>query len=200
MQGLWPADKAAEGDCAGNETAQEPVSSERLMMDFGKGQSAAFDTLYRRHKDALYRFILRHVGRRAQAEEIYQDTWLKVINARRRYQPKARFETWLYRIAHHRIIDWYRKSRPAALAEPDQVRAAEQTDSVTRQQLSQALNAALLSLPLEQRTTVLLHLERQMTLNQIAQVCGCGRETVKSRLRYATARLRQSLGALYEEL
>ena len=61
-------------------------------------------------------------------------------------------------------------------------------------------NRALLELPLEQRSTVLLHLERSMTLAQIAEVCGCGRETVKSRLRYATARLRKALGDLYDEL
>ena len=121
-------------------------------------------------------------------------------NARRRYRPQAKFQTWLYRIAQHRIIDWYRKSRPEPLEEPDLVPGQSQTDESTRSLIAGALNEALLELPLEQRSAVLLHLERNMTLSQIAEVCGCGRETVKSRLRYATARLRKALGDLYAEL
>lgn len=170
------------------------------MLDFAQGNAPAFDALYERHRESLYRFVFRHVGRKAQAEEIYQDTWVKVLNARHRYEPKARFQTWLYRIAHHRIIDWYRKTRPVALAEPDQVAALPTTDTATTEQIAAALNEALLSLPLDQRSTVLLHLEKNMTLNEIAEVCGCGRETVKSRMRYASAKLRNALGVLYGEL
>ncbi|MEM7708345.1 MAG: sigma-70 family RNA polymerase sigma factor [Pseudomonadota bacterium] len=193
-----PAANAGQNDQARGEA--DSVGSETLMQAFASGDSAAFDQLYRRHGPGLFRFVYRHVGRQAQAEEIYQDTWLKVVDARRRYRPKAQFQTWLYRIAHHRIIDWYRKSRSLPLAAPEAVPDQPQTDEPTRRQVAQTLHRALLELPLEQRSTVLLHLERNLTLREIASICGCGRETVKSRMRYATARLRKALGGLYDEL
>ncbi len=199
-QPLWPAGRSQQQDNVEHQAPGVETTSEQLMLDFAQGNAKAFDVLYERHRESLYRFVYRHVGRRAQAEEIYQDTWVKVLNARHRYQPKARFQTWLYRIAHHRIIDWYRKSRPVTLAEPDQVPAQPVTDSATTEQIAKAINAALINLPLDQRSTVLLHLEKNMTLSEIAEICGCGRETVKSRMRYASAKLRDALGGFYGEL
>ena len=88
---------------------------EQLMLAYRDGDSGAFETLYRRHRGALYRFVLRGVKSRATAEELYQEIWIRVIEARERYKPQARFTTWLYTIAHNRMVDHWRKKQIAAI-------------------------------------------------------------------------------------
>lgn len=91
----------------------------QLMRAYAKGDSAAFEVLYRKHKDALYRFFLRQCGNQSRAEELYQDVWLRVINARDSYEHKAKFTTWLYRIAHNILIDHFRKPQTQTDDETD---------------------------------------------------------------------------------
>src|SRR5258708_19461901 len=91
------------------EGAPQPVDEE-LMLAYRGGDAAAFDTLYGRNKGRLYRFVLRSVKDRATGEELFQDVWIRVIEARERYTPQARFTTWLYTIAHNRLVDhWPQK-------------------------------------------------------------------------------------------
>ena len=78
---------------------------EQLMAAYRDGNAAAFETLYLRHRGRLFRFVLRSVKSRATAEELFQEIWMRVIEARERYAPQARFTTWLYTIAHHRMVD-----------------------------------------------------------------------------------------------
>ena len=75
------------------------AEDEQLMIAYRNGEAAAFETLYARHKGPLFRFVLRSVKARAEAEELFHDVWLRVIEARDRYTPSARFTTWLYTIA-----------------------------------------------------------------------------------------------------
>jgi RNA polymerase sigma-70 factor (ECF subfamily) len=129
--------------------------------------------------------------------------WTGVIRSRARYQPAAKFTTWLYRMAHNRLMDEYRRGggRPpvsfddpeAGVPEPpapaaDPARAAENREQAA------LLLAALQALPEAQREAFLLHEEGGLTLEEIAGATGVGFETAKSRLRYAVARLRQALG------
>src|SRR2546422_7527132 len=81
---------------------------EQLMLAYRDGNAAAFETLYLRHRGRLFRFVLRSVKSRATAEELFQEIWMRVIEARERYAPQARFTTWLYTIAHHRMVDHWR--------------------------------------------------------------------------------------------
>src|SRR5262249_28816602 len=85
------------------------AADEDLMLAYRDGNAAAFETLYTRHRGGLYRFVLRGVKVRAVAEELYQEIWVKVIEARERWTPRAKFTTWLYTIAHHQLIDHWRK-------------------------------------------------------------------------------------------
>ena len=85
------------------------AGDEQLMLAYQRGDAAAFDQLYRRHKGALYRFLLYSVRERALAEEFFQEIWMRVIEARGRYQSRAKFTTWLYTVAHHRLVDHWRK-------------------------------------------------------------------------------------------
>src|ERR1700704_523541 len=95
-----------------------PVADEQLMLAYAGGDAGAFEALYARHKGALYRFVLRSVKARGEAEELFQEIWMRAIEARGRYAPQAKFSTWLYTIAHNRLVDHWR-SRGLALVSLD---------------------------------------------------------------------------------
>ena len=178
------------------------MSDEALMLRYRDGDAHAFDILYERHKGAMFRYCLRHCNERATAEETFQDVWMRVIGARSRYRPSAKFTTWLYRIARNRVIDVYRANNPGERVSLDdessaiEPRAAQTTDpgrQVDSQRIATRLDAALAELPSDQRDAFLLHEEAGLALDDIARVAGVGRETAKSRLRYALKKLRAAL-------
>lgn len=176
------------------------ASDERLMLAWAGGEAAAFEQLYARHRARLFRFMLRQLRDQALAEEFFQDVWQKVIGARDGWKPDAPFGVWLYRIAHNRLADHWRalKHRPPAPDDSGE-RASRIPDADTPERnLSEferrrALQLALDALPPEQREVLLLRLEQELTLEEIGAVTGVGRETVKSRLRYAMDKLRAGL-------
>ena len=174
------------------------VEDSALMLRYRDGDVAAFEALYRRHNDALYRYLLRLCRHRATAEDIFQEAWGKIIKARESYRPTAKFTTYLYRVAHNCFIDYLRRNRrhaQTANVEPDsQPDAGESPDMLVERSLARRrLDAALQTLPDEQRDVFLLHEEAGLNLEQIASVTGSNRETVKSRLRYAVKKLRAAI-------
>lgn len=190
---LWRMDSPAAQDTSSPDDQQ-------LMLAYIAGDEAAFATLYARHRLGLYRFLLRHLRDEALAEELFQDIWQKIISARLGWKPDAPFHAWLYRIAHNRLNDYWRarKHRPAAPEDADARIASLHDEHTPERALSEfeerrRLQLALEALPDEQRTVLLLRLEQEMTLEEIGQVTGYGRETVKSRLRYAMDKLRARL-------
>ncbi len=167
------------------------------MLAYRDGDAGAFDTLYARHKGALYRFVLRSVRERGLAEELYQEVWMRVIEARARYTVQAKFTTWLYTIAHHRLADHWRK-RGLKLVELEDhdapaPRADEPHARAEGRQSLQRFAAALAALPEAQREAFLLHEESGMSVAEIAAATGVGEEAAKSRVRYALARLREAM-------
>jgi RNA polymerase sigma-70 factor (ECF subfamily) len=191
----------------------DPRSDEALMLAYRDGDAAAFDRLYGRWRARLYRYLLHQAGAAATAEEIYQDVWMRVIGARGGYEVTAKFSTWLFRIAHNRLVDhWRRLGREIVdseaefadddpegegagiLATAGASPADEPERRAERGQLAAQLIAAIEALPQAQREAFLLAEEGGMTLEEIAAATGAGRETVKSRLRYALAKLRSQLG------
>jgi len=178
------------------------LSDERLMLAYRDGDSTAFEALYARYRTRLYRHLAHQCGDARLAEEFYQDVWLKVVNARADYEPLAKFSTWLYRIAHHRLIDHYRQhARNVAdlfdgRIDPDELPAADSTNPARqfeRSDLAGRLTLALADLPAPQREAFLLAEEGGLSLEEIAAATATGRETVKSRLRYAVGKLRHTL-------
>jgi RNA polymerase sigma-70 factor (ECF subfamily) len=167
---------------------------EELMLAYGNGDAGAFDTLYARHRGALFRYVLRGVKVRAVAEELYQEIWILVIEARRRYAPSARFTTWLYTIAHNRLVDhWRRKELALVPADEDQQPGSAAADPARQLEGREALARfakALEALPHQQREAFLLHEEAELTAVEIAAVTSSEPEAVKSRLRYAYAKLK----------
>jgi RNA polymerase sigma factor (sigma-70 family) len=171
-------------------------ADEDLMLAYRDGNAGAFETLYGRHRARLYRFVLRSVKERGLAEELFQDVWMRVIEARERYFPSAKFTTWLYSIAHNRLIDhWRRKGLALVDLEnveiegnsPDPLRQAEARQSLQR------FAGALEALPPAQREAFLLHEEAGMSVAEIAEATGAGQEAAKSRLRYALAKLKAAV-------
>ncbi len=179
--------------------ASEP-SDETLMLAYAAGQVDAFEQLYARHRGPLYRFLDRQLRNSALTDELFQDIWQKVIAARAGWRPEAAFGTWLFRIAHNRLNDHWRalKHRPPAPIDADERTARVPDPHTPERTLSEfeqrrRLQMALAELPDEQREVLLLRLEQELTLEEIGEITGVGRETVKSRLRYAMDKLRARL-------
>jgi RNA polymerase sigma-70 factor (ECF subfamily) len=179
-------------------------SDEELMERYRDGDAAAFDVLYGRHKGGVFRYLARQCGNRGVAEEMFQDVWMNLVKARASYTVTAKFTTYLYRVAHNRLIDHYRSQAGGALAsfdddggpQLDQVPAARADDpaiSADVRQQAQRLLQLIDGLPASQREAFLLQQESDMSIEDIAFATGVSRETAKSRVRYAVAKLRQGL-------
>jgi len=176
-------------------------SDEHLMLGYRDGDAEAFATLYGRHRGPLYRYLLHGCGNSSIAEELFQDVWTNLIRVRGTYRVEASFKTWLYRLAHNRLVDHYRKSHSQSQRQwesvedldavpdpaPSQDQLANDADCVQR------LQVALCRLPAAQREAFVLREEAGMSLEAIGACAGVGRETIKSRLRYALKTLRAAL-------
>src|SRR5580765_2032685 len=178
-------------------------ADEELMLSYGGGDAGAFEALYRRHRGSLYRFLLRQVGEAGTAEELFQDVWMRVIDSRGRYEARAKFTSWLYAIAHNRVMDFYRASgRAKFLAQEESEEALEMLPAadipadalIDRKRAAERLLAALAELPEVQREAFLLKQEGDLSVEEIGAATGVSRETAKSRLRYAVAKLRARIG------
>jgi RNA polymerase sigma-70 factor (ECF subfamily) len=172
------------------------AADEQLMLAYRHGDAGAFETLYARHKGPLYRFVLRSVKVRALAEELYQEIWMRVIEARGRYAVQAKFTTWLYTIAHNLLTDHWRKKGLTLVELDEDSHASAPDDPARTAQARQALvrfAAALEALPPAQRQAFLLHEEGGLSLAEIAAATGSNEEAAKSRLRYAMAKLKSAV-------
>lgn len=232
-------------------------SDDALMRAYAAGEAAAFERLYARHQAGLYRFVRRLLGSKlsAQTDEVFQDTWMKVVLWRDRWvvqetpEPAenalpgsgidpfpadpadresdaatdplagrhASFRTWLYTVAHHRVVDlWRRSGREVSLDlgdesspwEPDGTQGAawqfwpaladptpSGADLLFWRKAGERLLVCLDQLPLAQRSSFLLHHEDGLSLDEVALAIGVGFETAKTRLRYAMSKLRSCMGA-----
>ena len=137
---------------------------------------------------------------------------MNLVRARESYAPTAKFTTWLYRLAHNRMIDHFRASGHLTLVSADDeaheeavialpgARSMQPESRAENRELGERLRAAVAALPPAQREAFLLQQEAEMSLAEIAAVTGAGVETVKSRLRYALSKLRSELADLDEDL
>ncbi len=179
------------------------ATDEALMLGYRDGDAAAFDVLYGRHKGGVYRYLLRQCRNAGLADELFQDVWMNLIRARAAYTVQAKFSTYLYRIAHNRLMDHFRRDKTGVslddesvvLDEPAAPRSAEPESSATSRQQAAQLLALLDGLPEEQREAFVLQQEGGLSIEEIAAATGVSRETAKSRLRYALAKLRQGMQA-----
>lgn len=194
------------------------MADDQLMLAYAGGDAAAFDVLYARHEGALFRFVRRLLGARlaAQADEVFQDTWLRIVTARGSFSPQgATWRTWAFTIAHNLAMDRLRVSgREVALDTgghdddgdlphlPSLERGMQAADGAAEaahpsaeelafwRAAGRRLLACLDELPAEQRAAFLLHHEDGLTIDAMAAQLELGFETVKSRLRYGLQKLR----------
>ena len=188
------------------------LPDEDLMLAYAAGDVAAFDTLYARHEAALYRFVRRLLGGplAAQADEVFQDTWLRIVSARASFRPQgAAWRTWAFTIAHNAAMDRLRVSGREVTLQRDEdgddpldwlmAHPAQLAPSSEDQAFWRAAGAQLLhcleDLPPPQRAAFLLHHEDGASVEDLAQRLALPFETAKSRLRYALKKLRACMGA-----
>lgn len=173
------------------------------MLCYRNGDAGAFDVLYGRHRGGVYRYYLRQCRDAAVAEELFQDVWMNLIRARAAYTVQAKFSTYLYRLAHNRLVDHYRQRRPTAVGYgevdgdvlesiPDEREQPAEVLIDLKQQAAR-LMALIAELPEAQREAFLLQQEGGLSIEDIASATNVTRETAKSRLRYALAKLRQGM-------
>ncbi len=172
------------------------------MLRYAGGDLEAFQKLYERHRGGLYRYFLRQ-SNQSVAEELFQDVWMRVVQSRKRYRPKALFKTWLYTLARNRLFDHYRRDtarsvRNAGLGNDSPEISLPDTNPGPQRLLDlrdclEQLLQLVSGLPNVQRQTFLLRHEAGMSLAEIAETMSTGAETAKSRLRYAMDRLRAAI-------
>ena len=198
-------------------TTTTSLSDETLMMQYAQGQVAAFNALYTRHEASVWRYVLRSVHNAATADELTQELWFAVARAAPAYEPGkngAKFKTWLFTLAHHRIVDHWRAVKPqhstasSVDAQDDdsvQLQAQLIADSgfgpvrqIESREQARALIAAVDALPADQREAFLMQAEGDMSVGDIATATGCSFETAKSRLRYARSKLKSLLAEFAE--
>lgn len=185
--------------------AEPDDTDEACMLRYQAGDAAAFDVLYARHRGPLFRFILRQCTPRGTAEELFQEVWMNLIQARDRYRVEAKFTTYLYTLAHNRLIDHYRRhARASAVlyesADPDDFagdvagsRVQEPQVQTEAREQGEAILRVLAVLPAPQREAFLLYEEGGLSIADIAAATGVSFEAAKSRLRYAMTKLRDGL-------
>jgi len=202
LRGVETSAPRATSVSSGPSSGAEP-DDRALMLRYRDGDARAFEILYVRHKGALYRYLQRLCRNREAANDLFQETWGKVIGNRKRYEPGAQFAAFLYRIAHNCAVDYFRRAahryidrseQASEAAEAFPANAAEGPEArLSAGQLQAAFEQALNALPIEQRNVFVLYEETGLTLEEIAIVTGVGFETAKSRLRYALGKLRSAL-------
>lgn len=190
-------------------------SDEELMVAFQGGDAHAFEELIRRHQNGVYNFIVRFLGNREVAEEVFQEAFFKVHQAVDRYLPNGKFTTWLYTIVRNLCVDTFRRRKiREAVSLDDRGANGERSlgDTIaghevpadiqsSASEIEAVLKSALSKLNEDQREVFLLREKEGLKFEEIAEVTGVSVNTVKSRMRYALEALRRALKqSKYREL
>jgi RNA polymerase sigma-70 factor, ECF subfamily len=184
-------------------------TDEELLAAYQQGDPGAFEDLLRRHRAPLFTFLLRMLGNREKAEDLAQETFLRIIKGAQAWEHRARFHTWLFTIARNLCVDQARRDRFRRADSLDAQGPGEEpamVDSVPGREidpcrgaesarLRPVLQNALLSLPAEQREVFVLREQAGVPFREIAEMVGVNENTVKSRMRYALEGLRKALAA-----
>lgn len=177
-------------------------ADESLMKAYQRGDASAFEVLYSRHRLPVFAFLRRSGAPPDNVEALFQEAWMAIIRNMDRYQPSASFKTYLYQVAHRKLIDYWRKHKEEGALEEDAADTLPNQDSVLTTPEAQLLNAQVMrfiqQLPDEQRCAIVLR-QQGFSQREIADITKVGPETVKSRLRYATKSLRTALAGIHHD-
>jgi RNA polymerase sigma-70 factor (ECF subfamily) len=184
-------------------------SDEALMGQYRRGEVRAFEVLLRRHRRPVFNFVLRYVRDPALAEDLLQETFLRVIKGADSYEVQSKFTTWLYTIARNLCVDASRRAKHRRAQSLDAPLDAEEGGAtlldVTRdgraavdrtvigKQLGERIQGAVEELVEEQREVFVMREVLNLSFKEIADIVGVSENTVKSRMRYALEKLRGAL-------
>ncbi|MCQ2958878.1 MAG: sigma-70 family RNA polymerase sigma factor [Bacteroidales bacterium] len=181
------------------------LSDQELIVAFGNGDNSAMDMLITRYHSKILGYIRHLVRNQELAEDLCQETFIKVINSLKKntYHDDGHFSAWLFRIAKNLIIDNYRKNTklPTVSNESNEVdlfnnaKFSDETieTKIVKGQISNDLKDLIRLLPEEQRTTVLMRLNLDMSFKEIAEVQNISINTALGRMRYAVINLRKMI-------
>jgi RNA polymerase sigma-70 factor (ECF subfamily) len=182
-------------------------TDEELLAAYQQGDPGAFESLLRRHRAPLFTFLLRMLGDRERAEDLAQETFLRIVKGAQAWEHRARFQTWLFTIARNLCVDQSRRDRfrraesidaEGPDGEPSMVesvpgREIDPARGAESARMRPLLQQALLGLPAEQREVFVLREQAGLPFREIAELAGVNENTVKSRMRYALEGLRKAL-------
>ncbi|MFH1682062.1 MAG: RNA polymerase sigma factor [Candidatus Eisenbacteria bacterium] len=175
------------------------LQDDELARRIGAGDPRAFDALFDRYAAPLIGYLSSMVGERATAEDLLQETMIRVYRNIGRYRERGAFRAWIYQIATNLALTELRRARfrgdlcgefVSRVPDPREPSAHE---NLERRETLAAVRAGIASLPDEQRTVVLLRVRREMGIREIARVLRIPEGTVKSRLHYAVRSLRDTI-------
>lgn len=180
------------------------LTDEELAMEYIEGNNRAFDLLLSRNQSKLFSYILFVVRDRDKADDIFQETFVKVITRlhQRRYAPSGRFSAWIMRIAHNVIMDWYRDLKVQNIVEPtvdNDLSNISSRDILDINRENRYVNDQILSdvkkmmnlLPPPQREVVYMRFYQGMSFKEIAELTGVSINTSLGRMRYAILNMRR---------
>ena len=186
----------------------ELASDEVLMLRYKDGDLNAFEILIEKHQQPLFGFIYKFCNDYHQSQDLVQEVFLRLIKQAKKYEPRAKFTTYLYTLAHNICIDHLRKQkrrRNVSLSDPIDAQEGLQLEDTMKDSsanperefqqktFEKALQNAVDDLPEEQREVFLLREQMNMPFEEIARVVGCLPSTAKSRMRYALQSIREKL-------
>ncbi len=187
-----------------------------LMLRYQAGDEAAFDEIVGLYADRVFALLTRFLGHVADREDMVQEVFLRVLRSRERYDPKARFSTWLYRITFNLAANKRERSRDVYMArdqghasdvygddhasEVSDPKAQDATTELERQDVVLAVRQAIASLPENQRMALILAKYQDMPYHEIAEVLSSSEKAVKSLIHRARETLRERLAPFLEQV
>ena len=182
----------------------ESWSDEQLIHSCLRGDSRAVEVLVRRYRQVLYSFLMYMVHNRTEADDLFQETWIRAMAALPRYNHRSRFRSWLFRIANNLAIDLRRRSRPTTSLDAapqdgspllDRLEGTAESPrlGIERRELNAALRAAVAQLPDSQREVFLLRTTAGLPFREIARIQRTSVNTALGRMHYAVLKLRDTL-------
>jgi RNA polymerase sigma-70 factor (ECF subfamily) len=160
-------------------------TDEQLVARLAQGDEGALGELVRRYEQPLSRFLSRHTGGN-DVDDLYQETWLRVVRSASRFDPARRFSTWLFQIAVNLCRDWYRRRRADPVPVDD---VGADSPDLRRAEARMDAFRLLAQLPEAQREVLILRYYHDLSEGEAAEILGVPPGTVKSRLHNAIARL-----------
>jgi RNA polymerase sigma-70 factor, ECF subfamily len=186
----------------------EPASDEVLMLRYKDGDLGAFEVILEKHQQPLFSYAYRFCSDYHQAQDLVQEVFLRLVKMSKHYEPKAKFTTYLYTIAHNVCVDHLRRKKKrqhVSLSDPidasneltieDTMKdeGADPQREFQQKTFEQALHQAVEELPAERREVFLLREQQNLAFDEIARITGCLPSTAKSRMRYALQSIREKL-------